>query len=148
NFGWAPDQYQQALAHIARVIREDNGKGALASNYGSLSYAETFLGTVKHTPVEFRLPPQYPLDVATATDQPILDSLTALITQYMDSLLFQQDQQGRYIGSPYDVFLKINNLPRQPDSGESDTQYMQRLAQVVNSLANPRFVDGTLGKFQ
>jgi cytochrome c peroxidase len=148
NFGWAADQYQQALAHIARVIREDNGKGALASNYGSLSYAGTFLGTVKHTPVEFRLPPQYRLDVTTASDQQILDDVAALITQYMASLLFQQDQQGRYIGSPYDVFLKINNLPRQPDSGESDSQYMVRLAQAVNSLTNPKFVDGTLGKFQ
>ena len=64
------------------------------------------------------------------------------------SLLFQQDQHGRYIGSPYDVFLKINNLPRQPDSGESDAQYMVRLAQAVNSLANPKYVDGKLGKFE
>ena len=60
NFGWAPDQYQQALAHIARVIREDNGKGIIASNYGNLSYADVFLGTVKHTPVEYRLPAAIP----------------------------------------------------------------------------------------
>ncbi len=25
NFGWLPSEYQQAVAHIARVIREDNG---------------------------------------------------------------------------------------------------------------------------
>ena len=148
NFGWAPDQYQTALAHIARVIREDNGKGALASNYGNLSYAETFLGTVNHTPVQFRLPSQYRLDVSTASDGQILDTVAALISQYMRSLLFQQDLKGRYIASPYDVFLKLNALPRLPDSGESDAQYMQRLALGVNALANPKFVDGKLGKFQ
>ena len=148
NFGWAPVQYQTALAHIAQVIREDNGQGALAANYGHLSYATTFLGTVKHTPVQFRLPPQYRLDVSTASDEQILDAVASLISQYMRSLLFQQDQQGRYIGSPYDVFLKINNLPRQPDSGESDAQYMQRLALAINSLGSPKFVDGKLGKFQ
>ena len=148
NFGWAPDQFQQALTHVARVIREDNGRGSLAANYGNLSYATTFLGTAKHTPVQFRLPPQYRLDVSTASDEQILDLVARLISQYLRSLLFQQDQQGRYIGSPYDVFLKINSLPRQPDPGETGAQYVQRLAQAVNALPNPKFVDGTLGKFQ
>lgn len=148
NFGWAPDQYQQALAHIARVIREDNGQGALAANYGHLSYAATFLGTVKHTPVQFRLPAQYRLDVSTASDEQILDLVAKLISQYLRSLLFQQDQQGRYVGSPYDVFLKINDLPRKPDAGQTDAQYMQRLSLAVSALPNPKFVDGKLGKFQ
>jgi hypothetical protein len=30
NFGWAPDQHAQALAHIARIIREDDGSDQLA----------------------------------------------------------------------------------------------------------------------
>jgi cytochrome c peroxidase len=148
NFGWAPDQYQQALAHIAQIIREDNGMGTLAADYGSLSYATAFLGKNVNIPIELRLPVQYRIDVSTATNQQILDTVSALITQYMDSLLFQQDNQGRYIGSPYDVFLKINKLPRQPDAGETDAQYAQRLGQSVNALSNPKFVTGTLGNFQ
>ena len=148
NFGWAPDQYQQAVAHIAQVVREDNGRGTLAANYGKLSYATTFLGTGTKIPIELKLPQKYRLDVSTASDEQILDTIAELITQYMDSLLFQQDSKGRYIGSPYDVFLRINNLPRQPDAGESNSQYVQRLAQAVNALSSPKFVDGTLGKFQ
>jgi hypothetical protein len=149
NFGWAPDQFQQALAHIARVIREDNGKGALASNYGKFFRRhDVSWHREAHARAVPAAPPQYRLDVASASDQQILDTVAALISQYMESLLFQQDQHGRYIGSPYDVFLKINNLPRQPDPGESDPQYMTRLAQAIAALPNPKFVDGKLGKFQ
>ena len=148
NFGWAPDQYQQAVAHIAQVIRQDSGKGMLAASYGKLSYATTLLGTGVNIPIELKLPVKYRLDVSTASDEQILDTVAELITQYMDSLLFQQDSAGRYIGSPYDVFLKINDLPRQPDPGETNAQYVQRLAQAVSSLTNPKFVDGKLGEFQ
>src|SRR5277367_6036946 len=148
NFGWAPDQSLQAMAHIAQVIREDNGQGIIAASYGNLSYAVVLLGTDKSIPPEYLLPAQYRLDVSTASDQQILDAVAQLITQYMESLLFQQDAKGRYIGSPYDVFLRINLLPRQPDSGETDAHYSQRLSQAIGVLPHPRFVDGTLGHFQ
>ena len=32
NFGWLPNGYQQAVAHIARIIREDNGSDQLAAD--------------------------------------------------------------------------------------------------------------------
>jgi hypothetical protein len=148
NFGWAPDQSLQAMAHIAQVIRQDNGQGIIASSYGNLSYAVVFLGTDKSIPPEYLLPAQYRLDVSTASDQQILNAVAQLITQYMESLLFQQDAKGRYIGSPYDVFLRINHLPRQPESGETDANYAQRLSRAVGALSNPQFVDGKLGSFQ
>ncbi len=34
------------------------------------------------------------------------------ITTYMDDLLFQRDKFSRYIGSPYDNFLRVNHLPQ------------------------------------
>ncbi len=148
NFGWAPDQSLQAMANIAQVIREDNGQGSIAASYGNLSYAVVFLGTDKSIPAEYLLPAQYRLDVSSASDEQILDAVAQLITQYMESLLFQQDDQGRYIGSPYDVFLRINHLPRQPDPHETDAQYAQRLSLAVGALSNPKFVDGKLGSFQ
>ncbi len=37
-----------------------------------------------------------------------------MISTYMRDLLFSQDEFGRYIGSPYDVFLRMNHLPVQP----------------------------------
>ena len=148
NFGWAPDQYQQAVVHIGQVIREDNGQGDLAAKYGSFSYAAIFLGTDSRIPLKYQLPQQYRLDVTTASDEQILDNVAQLITQYMKSLLFQTDDQGRFNGSPYDIFLWINGLPRKPDAGETDQQYDQRLLQAVNALTNPKFVDSRYGKFQ
>jgi cytochrome c peroxidase len=148
NFGWAPDQGLQAAAHIAQVIREDNGQGVIASQYGKLPYAKVFLGTAKNIPKAYRLPAQYRLDVSTASDAQILSAVSELITQYMKSLLFQQDSKGTYIGSPYDVFLRVNKLPRAPETNESDAQYAQRLAVAVAALANPKFVNGSMGSFQ
>jgi cytochrome c peroxidase len=149
NFGWGPTQTQQAIAHIAKVIREDDGNNIPAQEYGeNLSYATIFLGTMPGMPKDVLLPPQYRLDVNTATDDQIVNDIAQLIAQYTYGLLFKQDQYGRYYASPYDVFLRINHLPVQPKAGESIPQYNQRLASMVNALSNPVFVDGTYGKFQ
>jgi hypothetical protein len=32
NFGWLPTQYNQAIAHIAKIIREDDGSSQLAAD--------------------------------------------------------------------------------------------------------------------
>jgi cytochrome c peroxidase len=70
------------------------------------------------------------------------------ISRYMGDLLFSQDEFGRYMGSPYDVFLRINHLPVQPNAGESTAQYNQRLYQAIVGLSSPVWVDGTYGSFQ
>ena len=46
NFGWLPTEQRLAVAHIARVIREDDGSGALAQQYGG-SYKTVFSGASK-----------------------------------------------------------------------------------------------------
>jgi hypothetical protein len=149
NFGWAPDEFQQAEAHIAAIIRGDNGQNTPAAEYGcNLSYATIFLGTDPTIPADCLLPPQYRLDVTTASDDDIVQDIAKLIAQYMYGLLFKQDEYGRYIASPYDVFLRINHLPVQPMAGETDAEYDQRLLQEVNALSDPIWVDGTYGKFQ
>jgi len=149
NFGWAPDQYQQAVAHIANVIRNDNGKNDPATEFGcGFSYAAIFLGTDLTIPADCHLPPQYRLDVTSASDEAIVDDMAQMLGQYLDGLLFQQDENGRYIGSPYDVFLRINHLPTQPIAGESLQQYNQKLLGLLQNLNNPIFVDGTYGSFK
>ncbi|HEX4074588.1 MAG TPA: hypothetical protein VHX49_04235 [Candidatus Acidoferrales bacterium] len=149
NFGWAPDQYQQAVAHIAAVIRGDNGVNTPASEYGcNLSYATIFLGTDPGIPSDCKLPAQYRLNVSTATDEQILNNVAQLISQYMYGLLFKQDELGRYYASPYDVFLRINHLQQQPSAGETEQQYDQDLYQQVVALSNPIWVDGTYGSFK
>jgi hypothetical protein len=149
NFGWAPDQYPQAVAHIAEIIRGDNGDNTPAATYGcGLSYSVIFLGTDPSIPAACRLPAQYRLDVSTASDEEILDDVSQMIAQYMYGLLFQQDEFGRYIGSPYDVFVRINHLPAQPSAGQSPQEYVQVLYQAVLSLSNPVYVDGSYGNFK
>jgi cytochrome c peroxidase len=149
NFGWGPTQTQQAIAHIAKVIREDNGMNIPAQEYGeNLPYSTIFLGTAAGIPADVQLAPQYRLDVSTASDDQIVDLIAQLIAQYMAGLLFKQDQFGRYFASPYDVFLRINHLPVQPKAGESIPQYNQRLLSLVSTLNNPTYVDGSYGQFQ
>jgi len=149
NFGWGPTQYQQAIAHIADVIRNDDGNNTPAAEYGcNLSYSTIFLGTDPKIPAACSLPAQYRLDVATASDEQIVDDISQLIAQYMYGLLFKQDENGNYYASPYDVFLRINHLPTQPAAGQTPQQYDQVLYQALLSLSNPIWVDGTYGKFK
>ena len=149
NFGWDPTQYQTAIGHIANVIRNDNANNVPAATFGcGLPYAKILLGTDPMIPKDCLLPQQYRLDVTTASDEAIVDDLAQMLGQYLDGLLFHQDENGRYIGSPYDVFLRINHLPVEPKAGETLPQYNQRLLGLLNNLNDPIFVDGTYGSFK
>ena len=149
NFGWAPDQYQQAVAQIARVIREDDGSSDLAQERtNGLSYGKLFLGQDAAITSDLLIPAADRIDVQKATDDQILNLVAKCISTYMQDLLFQQDEFGRYIGSPYDVFLRINHLPVQPNAGETAAQYNQRLYQILLGLNNPVWVDGAYGNFR
>ncbi len=149
NFGWQPQEYSQAVAQVARVIRQDDGSSELAKERSAgLSYATLFLGTDPSIPAASRIPAAYRLDVQSASDDQILSAVASLISAYMQGLLFKQDAFGRFTSSPYDVFLRINHLPTQPIAGETIAQYNQRLLNIVSSLNNPIYVDGTYGSFQ
>ena len=149
NFGWAPDQYPQAVAHIAKVIREDNGNNAGSNTYThGIPYKTIFLGIVSSIPADSRLPAQYRMDVTTASDEAIVEDVAKLVGSYAAGLLFKQDKFGRYFASPYDVFLRLNHLPPAPKAGETEQQYSQRLLGLVQNLSSPIFVDGKSGSFQ
>jgi hypothetical protein len=148
NFGWGPTQLQQAMAHIARVVREDDGSGQIAADrLDGLSLAIIFKGTDSRITSDLLLPPSQRIDVSTATDQQILDEIALCISTYMGDLLFKQDEFGRYIASPYDVFLRINHLPVQPRAGQTNVAYAQVLLQAINSLGSPVWVDQSYGTF-
>ncbi|MEO6830057.1 MAG: hypothetical protein ABI164_09625, partial [Acidobacteriaceae bacterium] len=58
EFGWFPTQYNQAIAHIAQVIRQDDGSSPLAAErLNGLSYAVLFKGTDPSIPRSLLLPP-------------------------------------------------------------------------------------------
>jgi hypothetical protein len=147
NFGWQPSQYQTAIHHIASIIRGDNGKGGLAQQYGGYSYTVAFegLGEVSY---QYLIAPRYRMDVAVTdtnspnyvTDQQIVQNVAALVQSYLETLVFAQDTNNNFIGSPYDVFLIKNDLPQQPAPNETPIHYSQRLLQLINSIANPQYV--------
>ena len=147
NFGWLPHEKKSALAHIARVIREDDGTDALAQDYWG-SYREIFLSEDPLIPAQFRLPQRYRMDIASASDDEILENIAKLIAAYSRSLVYSRDDQGHYNGSPYDLFISRNHLPSQPRSGESGIQYARRLRKSVNLLSNPLYVTESDGQFQ
>ena len=66
----------------------------------------------------------------------------------MKDLLFQRDSFGRYIGSPYDNFLRVNHLPQQPLAGETKAAYNQRLYQQVLALQNPIYITAADGSYK
>ena len=148
NFGWQPSQYSEAIAHIAEVIRKDNGSSQLAADrLNGLSYSVLFKGTDSRITKDLLLPPSQRLDVATATDTQIVNEVALCIATYMRDLLFQRDSFGRYIGSPYDDFLRVNHLPSAPLAGETKAAYNQRLAKQVAALTNPIYITSKDGSF-
>ncbi len=140
NFGWLPLEVPAAVAHIARVIREDDGSDPLGQAFSGVSYRVLFAGTSPAIPAELVLPAAYRLEVAGASDSAILDVVARLIAAYTRSLKFAN-------ASPYDVFLARNDLPAAPEPGESDLEYSRRLRSAVDVLGDPRFVTDADGEF-
>jgi hypothetical protein len=146
NYGWLATEQAAAIAHIANVIRNDDGTGDLAQQFGG-SYRVVLAGTDPSIPAEFRLPKKFRINVDRASDKHILNAVAALVEAYLKGLEFATDDNGAFNSSPYDVFLAKNGLPRQPTETESEPDYSRRLLRKIQSLSNPQFVsdaDGSL----
>lgn len=141
NFGWLPGQKAEAIRHIARVVRGDDGNGIIAQQFDGLPYRILFTGGNAAIPDELRLPPEFRAFIGSATDQEIFDTVVKVVAAYVNGLRFSQtDDAGNLIRSPFDVFLSLNGLPQQPNSGETPLDYSRRLLTLVNGLATPQFV--------
>ncbi|GJL66794.1 MAG: hypothetical protein NPIRA05_17650 [Nitrospirales bacterium] len=134
NYGWLPGERTASIAHVARIIREDNGTGALASEFEGLAYSVLLTGTDPSIPQDFILPEAFRVDVAHATNEEIVEAVAKLISAYTEDLVFSQDEDGNFNLSPYDVFLEINGLPRQPKRWQSDSRYSRRLLRKITRL--------------
>lgn len=134
NFGWLPGERAQAIAHLARVIREDDGTGVLAQDFGGLPYAVVLQGTDPSIPDEFRLPDAFRVHTATASDTEIFRAVANLVAAYTEGLVFSMDESGAFNLSPYDVFLEKNGLPRKPAPRETDSEYSRRLLASIERL--------------
>ena len=145
NFGWLASDHAAALKNLANVIRKDDGLGDLAKQYGG-AYVKVFAGDAS-VPAAFQLSAANRLDVSSAKDDKIAALVGNLVNIYMQSLDFSRDAGGLYNGSPYDLFLQRNNLPRAPNTGESRADYSARLRGAVTALAKPVFVTPADGTF-
>ena len=137
NLGWLPEEKHKAMHHICRVIKHDNGTDSLAEEFGNLSYKEMLSGVTneeKSVEDEFLLPVEYRLDVAEANCSQIVEGVAKLIAIYTDDLMFGQDSEGAFELSPYDQFLIVNNLPRQPSENANDFEYSQNLLNAISEL--------------
>lgn len=151
NLGWLPGERAQAVAHIARVVRFDDGKGDLAGEFGGMSFRTLFAGTDPSIPEEFRLTSEFRLTIDSATDQEVFDAVVRVVAAYVNGLLFSQEEEnGALIRSPFDVFLELNGL--QPNPSELPMDYSRRLLQLVKAgesagtlrfvTSNPNRADG------
>ncbi|MDF0674719.1 MAG: cytochrome c peroxidase [Nitrospira sp.] len=140
NFGWLPGEKAQAISHIAKVVREDDGSFDLTDT--GLAYRELFTGTSPNIPDELRLPPQFRALIGSGTDQEIFDAVVKVVTAYVNGLRFSKtDDNGIPIRSPFDVFLAINGLPQQPNPNEPPLSYSRRLRTLINAPSfSPQFV--------
>jgi hypothetical protein len=141
NFGWLPGERAQAIAHIANVLRGDDGSFDPSGQFDGLSYRILFGGRHSSIPDEFRLPPEFRAFISTGSDQELFDAVVKAVSAYVNGLLFSQtEDSGAPIRSPFDVFLGMNGLPQQPGLNESHLDYSRRLRTLVNALGTPRFV--------
>src|SRR5262249_46788018 len=84
NFGWAPDQFQQAEAQIALVVRQDDGSDQLAADRtNGLSCSTLFAGKDKRITSDLLIPVADRMDAATATDDEIVNLVAKCIATYM-----------------------------------------------------------------
>lgn len=146
NYGWLPGEQAQAIRHFAAVIRNDDGTGELAQEFGG-AYRVVLKGTDPSIPEELRLPEEFRIDVDTASDQDIFDQVTRITAAYVEDLEFSRGEDGAFNLSPYDLFLERNGLPRQPRKGESDEHYSKRLLKKIKRLKHPQFVTPADGAF-
>lgn len=140
NLGWLADEGDDALVHLARVLRADDGSFGVAAAYDGLSYAAQFAGGEDVDPA---LRVSRPLDVATATDAELLDGVAWATAAYFDALVYLRGEDGGHAGSPYDRFLRANGLPTAPDAGETALDYSRRLRGLLPGAAPTDDFDAT-----
>jgi cytochrome c peroxidase len=146
NYGYLASEVDVAVKQIARVVREDDGTGALAQGFDAGPYRRVLLGTDPSLSPDFRLPRSFRVDVTTATDDQIVDAVSKLIAAYVESLEFARDDDA-FVGSPFDTFVAQNHWPTKQAEHEKPAFYRERLRTFMNLNPDPDFVTDDQGPF-
>lgn len=121
NMGWLKTEKEKALKNIVRVIRLDNPE---QEDSYTISFAKIF-----------GLNPQ------ELESSLIVEKVVEAVTAYMNDLDFERDEEGFYSGSPYDQFLKLNEIDRGPKENETIFTYRNRIRLELSYLFEPKFVE-------
>lgn len=134
NMGWQFEERATAIAHIAKIIREDRGtnpRHVRTLDGEGVPYRVVMAGTDPALPQRLRVPVAYRIDVLSASDAEVLQAIARLIHAYMDSIRFGVMDTHRARGSPYDLFLAKNRLPAGPEETETSLAYARRLLKLI-----------------
>ena len=74
-------------------------------------------------------------------DEELADAAARAVVAFLRTLRFSRDERGHHNGSPYDVFLGLNRLPRAPGPDQTAIDYGRRIGESTAALRAPRFVD-------
>jgi cytochrome c peroxidase len=140
NMGWLSNEKAIATQHLIKVIKNDNGLGELAQEFGG-SYKKIFLSTDPSIDEEFKLDEKYRIDVTKASDEEIISKVEEMIFIYVKNIDFESDEDGNYSGSAYDKFLEKNNISRGPKKNQSVISYTNELIQKIKKLDNPKYIE-------
>jgi hypothetical protein len=95
NFGWLPGERGDAIKHIARVVRGDDGLDPLAQDTTpNLSYRILFTGNNPNIPDELRLPPEFRAFIGSGTDEEVFNAVVKVVAAYVNQLQFSQQEDS------------------------------------------------------
>ena len=139
NMGWLGSEKKMALQNIVNVIREDNGESELAQEFGG-SYSKILLGADLSISEDQLLPLINRIDLRTMSDEQIIEKVIFFVNEYMNSINFETNEEGQFVGSTYDDFLAANGLPAGPKDGQSNIDYTRDLIRGFQKLKEPTFI--------
>jgi hypothetical protein len=70
------------------------------------------------------------------TDEQIVQTIAALLQVYLESLTLSRATNNEFNGSPYDVLLIKNGLPRRPGPSETPAQYARGCVSLSPNYPN------------
>lgn len=111
NFGWLPDERQEAVQHFRSVIQGDDGEHSYSRQFDQA----------------------YGLDAAALSPEALLQAIAVAMADYMRTLESKRD-------SPYDKFLAANAIDTEPLDRESSRAYGMRTLEHLTRLGREQHV--------
>ncbi|HZS05195.1 MAG TPA: cytochrome c peroxidase [Blastocatellia bacterium] len=109
--GWLPGEQPQAFAQIQAIVLSDKGDES-----GAGSYRELFRKT-------------YGIELEKLSRDEVVSLVARAVADFVRSLASERN-------SPWDQFIRINNLDAAPASGEDAKAFARRLLAKVSGLEN------------